>query len=997
MTAVLRLLCSALMGLLLFVSLSVQAQDKVITGKVIDSKDGSPIVGASVVPKGSTKGASTGADGSFRLNVPATVSALVITSVGFDRQEVAITGATVDVSLVQANASLNEVIVVGYGTSRKKDLTGAVASVKAKDFNSGGAITGPDMLLQNKVPGLEITNTSGQPGVATTVQIRGTSSIRSNNSPLYVVDGVPLDGSTARPNLGIGFGGSTPNSNPLLYIDPNSIASVDVLKDASSAAIYGARGANGVIVITTKKGQAGPMRVDVGAGWGVNTGYMKRFEVLDAGQYRDALKKYKQPATLDGGQDEDALEALTQTGLSQNYSVAFSGGNEQGKFRAGFLMAKTDGFLKKTALDRYLATINGQYKFLDNRLTLDFNIVGGTYGEQLTSVSNNAGSAGNIISSAVSWNPTIALQKADGTYNFPSNGSGNPLAFNEAYNDRSSVTTLLANGSLSYQLTKGLTYKFLYGVNHGVGTRKASIDGWLEGQSGISGVGVAGLADAKLFSQTITNTLNYRTQLSEKLSLDAVIGYEYFKRDYSGGGTFGSGFNTNLSQSARTEILYTAMMQNALTHTVFTYINPTSEIQSYFGRAILNWNDKFALNASLRADGSSKFGSNNRYGYFPAVGARWTISNEDFMKDSKTFNNLALRASWGITGNQEFPPGSSQEQFAFTSFNQAQQVVNGNPDLKWESAQQINFGIDFGLFGGRVFGSLDYYNKNTTDILFQTNAIQPAPSSLSFVNLADAHLINSGFELGVGAVIVQNKDVTWEVTLNGAYNKNNVTDLLDPNTGLPLLIKTGEISGQGVSGTLGQAITNDQPVNIFNLKEFKGFDKTTGNQIIGADPVIGGDPNPSWITGFSTTLRLKKFSFTLNAGGAYGFLIYNNTATSVTNIAGIAQGRNIDVAAYESEEGVGSGVAASQRFLEKGNYMKLRNFTVSYNVGSMGKFVKNFTAYVTGSNLFVLTNFTGFDPEVNIDKSNNSYPSRSIEYVPYPTPRVVTFGLNFSL
>ncbi len=992
-----RLLTSTLVLVLcVFFTQGLYAQNKTITGKITDSKDGSPLVGATVQPKGSKTGTSTGADGSFSITVGPNVTTLVVTSVGFERQEISISGrTTLDVSLVASNANLNEVVVVGYGTARKKDLTGAVASLKAKDFNQG-VITAPDQLLQSKVPGLEITNTSGQPGAASTIQIRGNSSIRSSNNPLYVVDGVPLDGASARPNLGNAFG-STPNSNPLLFIDPNSIAQIEVLKDASSAAIYGARGANGVIVITTKKGSSGPMKIEAGVNFGVNAGYLRRFEVLDAGQYRAALKKYGQPSSLDGGANVDALKEITQHTLSQNYSVAFSGGNEVGKFRAGFLASRNQGLIKKSSLDKYLATFGGNYKFLDNKLTLDFNMIAGNYGERLTSVSNTAGSQGNIISSALSWNPTQPLIKSDGLYNFPSNGSGNPLAFNDAFSDKSNVNSFLGNISGSYKILDNLEYKLLFGINSSTGTRDLNIEGWLQGISGLSGLGNAGIANAKLLSQTITHTLNYRAKLSSDLHLDALAGYEYFKTDFSGNSITASGFNTNLSQTARISIPYTSIFQNAKTQNPLSaFANPTAELQSYFGRATLNYLDKYLLTATIRADGSSKFGKNNKYGYFPSVGARWVVSNEDFLKSSKVFSSLALRASFGITGNQEYPAGSSQEQFGLTSYNTAPQVVNGNPDLKWETTRSIDIGTDFSFLNGKIYGAIDYYHKNTSDILFQTNAIQPAPSSLSFINLKDANLINTGVEFAVGATVVQHRDITWDVSVNVAYNKNEIKNFKDPNTGLPLLVQTGQVNGQGVSGTLAQVITNNQPVNEYYLKPFGGFDGT-GNQIIGANPQFAGDPNPHVLAGFSTSVRYKKFTASINAGGAFGFLIYNNTATSVTNIAGIVQGRNIDLAAYNSKEGVGSGVGASTRFLEKGNYFKLRNATVRYDLGNIGKYVKNFSAFVSGSNLFVITKFTGFDPEVNIDKSNNSYPSRSIEYVPYPTPRVISFGLNFTL
>jgi iron complex outermembrane receptor protein len=377
------------------------------------------------------------------------------------------------------------------------------------------------------------------------------------------------------------------------------------------------------------------------------------------------------------------------------------------------------------------------------------------------------------------------------------------------------------------------------------------------------------------------------------------------------------------------------------------------------------------------------------------VAAKWAISNEEFMKGNSLFSNLALRASWGITGNQEFPEGASQEQFSFSAYNTASQINVANPDLKWEETKSYNFGLDFGLLKGRIYGSIDYYNKTTSDILFQSTAIQPAPASIFFINLP-ANLINKGIEFAVGAAIVDKTDFGWDLNFNIANNKNSLEDFYAPGTKTALTIITGAISGQGVSGTLSQIITNDQPVNEFYLKPFLGFD-TSGKHKIGPNPVFSGDPNPHTIYGIGTILRYKKFTLTVNAGGATGFMIYNNTGTSITNIAGIVNGRNIDQAAFNSAEGTGSGVAASARFLEKGDYFKLRNASINYQVGNIGSYVKNLNIFVNATNLFVITKFTGFDPEVNIDKSSNNYPSRSIEYIPYPTPRTISFGLNLSL
>jgi len=985
--------------------LLTMAQQRTITGTVTSS-DGTPLVDASVIVVGQKTGVRTGADGTFSINVPSSARALQISYVGSETQRVDITGVSnVTVQLKSDATALADVVVqVGYGSARKKDLTGAVTSISAKDFNHG-VINSPDQLLQNKVPGLEVTNTSGQPGAATTIQIRGSSSIRAGASPLYVVDGVILDGGTARPEGSTQFG-TTSNSDPLIFINPYDIAQVDVLKDASSTAIYGSRGANGVIIITTKRGGSGPMKIDVGVNFSDYAGYMKRFDVLSRSEFISALTKYPLSSVqhindslisaYNGGKDVDALKEITQSKITANYSVALSGGNENGKFRASFLASDNNGFIKKTSLKKYLASFNGQYNFIDNKLAIDFGFIGANFSESLAPIGGSSGSTGSLISSALQWNPTLSLYNSNGTYYYPQSGAGNPLAEIDASNDNTNVSEFLGHISASYKLLPHLTYKFLYGLNYGIGDRYINLDGWLPNFA--SGSGAAGIAHQTLFTQIIDHTINYDADLTSKLSLNALVGYEYYRRDARGGGISASGFNTNLKETSRVAELYTDNIQNASTQTPYgTGKDASAELQSYFARLTFNYMNRYILTGTVRSDGSSKFGSNNRYGYFPSGAFKWQISNEDFMKDSRVFSNLGVRVSYGATGNQEFPAGASKEQFNLGSFNTINQTVNGNPNLKWETSKQFDAGIDFGFAKNKVYGSIDYYNKNTSNILFATNAIQPAPNSTSYLNLANAHLKNSGVEGFLAVNLVANKKISWDISVNASYNKNIVNNFTDPNSGKALVINTGQITGQGVSATTAQIFTNNQPVNVYFLKHFSGYD-SSGNQVISANPVLKGyDPNPAVLAGFSTNIRYEKFVFSINMGGSFGFKIYNNTATSVTNIAGITQGRNIDKKAFNSAEKPSSGVSASDRFLENGNYWKLRNATVTYNVGNVGKYVKNVSAYITGSNLFVITKFSGFDPEVNIDKSAAGYPSRSIEYIPYPTPRSITLGLNFSL
>jgi iron complex outermembrane receptor protein len=967
------------------------AQNKTVSGKVTDAKDGSPIAGASVVAKGTKTGTQTGADGSFKLSVPATAKTLTISFTGYVAQDVAISD-NISVSLTQSIENLTDVVVqIGYGGSRKKDLTGSVVSLQAKDFNQG-VITAPDQLLQNKVAGLEVTSQNGQPGAATTVKIRGNNSIRAGGNPLYVIDGVPLDGRSARPVFSGGAVNGSPDANPLLFINPNDIQSIDVLKDASAAAIYGSRGANGVVVITTKTGSSGPAKLEFSSSWGANAGLLKRYNILKTGEFRDALKKYGITGQ-DNGSDVDAFKSIKNTNLSQNYSLALSGGGENGKFRASFLASSANGFIKNSTLDKYVGTFSGETKFMDKRLTLGFNLIAGHTTESLVGVSNLAGSEGNIISSALQWNPTTAMTTANGTFVYPTNGSGNPMAILAAINDKAYVNSILGNVRGSYKILDNLEYKFLYAINNSVGNRFVNQYGFIQGFNSISGKGLGAILNTQLTSETFTHTLSYKTNLTKKIKLDAVAGYEYWKSNFKANAFSATGFNTNLDQFNVT-IPYTNMLANGTSQALpFSYADPKVELQSYFARAQFNYDDRYYLTATVRADGSSKFGKNNKYGYFPSIAARWAISNEKFMQSNKLFSNLSLRASYGITGNQEFPAGASQEQFVFSSYNNASQVNVANPDLKWEQTGSYDVGVDFTSKNGKVFGSIDVYSKNTTNILFQSTAIQPAPNSIYFLNLP-ANLMNSGFELTLGVNLISKKDLTWDISGNYSYNKNMLKNFTQ--NGKDILIQTGQVNGQGVSGTLAQAITNNQPINVYYLKSFGGFDGS-GNQVIGAAPAFAGDPNPSSNYGISTTISYKKLTLTVNGGGASGYLVYNNTATSVTNISGIANGRNIDKNAYNSAEKPTSAVGASTRFLESGNFLKIRNVSLVYKVGNVGKYIKNFNAFASATNLLLLTKFSGFDPEVNVDKSNNNYPSRSIEYVPYPSMRTVTFGINFTL
>jgi len=986
-------LLSLLVASFLFVQ-NIFAQS-VITGMVTD-KNGKGISGVTVAVKGTNVATQTDDNGRFSITA-ANNAILVFSSVGYSTTEIPVQGRTnITTSLGTQEANMNEVIVIGYGTARRRDLTGAVSTVTEKNFNKG-TYTAPDQLIQGKVAGVQVLNNSGQPGGGTTVKIRGNSAVTGSGQPLYVVDGVPLDGRSSRPGLNAQNLGNTPAGNPLNFINPADIASIEVLKDASATAIYGSRAAYGVVLITTKKGQSGQPRIDFNASVGASS-IMKRIEVLNAQQYREALTYYGLGNANDKGGDVDALDAILRTGIVQNYNVAVSGGNESGKYRisAGYL--NQEGIVRKSGFKKYTVDLNASFKFLESKkLGLDLNVIPSQYDEDLAPISNDAGSTGSLIGQALQWNPTEALvlkgSNGQDSLNIKAGDVVNPFAMSEAYSDKTRVTTVLGSISPYYKFTNWLEYRFLYSINYGSGIRRASIQQYIN-LADVKGKGWASIANNELVTQQATHTLNFNKQIAADLSLNAVLGYEYLKftnkgssmTAYGPGGGFG---NYGLD--------YTNYIQysNSSNRTITSFVDPISELQSYFARGVFNFKEKYLLTLTFRADGSTKFGENNKYGYFPSFGAAWNIDREEFFENIGFFNSLKLRGSWGKTGNQEFPAGAAQAKYSSSQNGGLGQVNNPNPDLKWQSDKQYNIGIDFGILSNRVTASVDYFNKTTTDLLFPSAPIQPAPpgSVVRWVNL-DGQIENKGVEAVVNATVINQKNVNWDLGVNATFLKNTVSGLSAP-------IYTGGLHGQGVSGTLVQTIQNGLPINAFYTRHFAGIDKATGQAVYpnGDVPTFEGDPNPNVLLGISTNLQVNKFSFNANLNGAFGQDIYNNTLNNVINVGSINGGRNIAVSVFQDpvKETFANPVTSSSRFIEKGNYLKLANATLSYNVGNIGRNLKGLNIYVTGQNLFVITKFSGFDPEVNVDKNSNGVPSVGIEYTPYPSARTITFGVNFSL
>ncbi|AII51606.1 SusC/RagA family TonB-linked outer membrane protein [Hymenobacter sp. APR13] len=987
--------------LLVLLPLLSQAQNRAISGRVLDAQS-NPLPGVTVVVTGTTIGTSTGADGRFELQAPPTATTLNISYVGYSAQQISITDKTaVLVTLREDAQALGDVVVVGYGTARKQDLTGAVSVVGEKEFNKG-TYTSPEQLIQGRTSGVQITNASGQPGGAATVKIRGSSAVTGTGQPLYVVDGVPLDGRSARPGLVAAndFGAGT-DSNPLNFLNPNDIESLTVLKDASATAIYGSRAAYGVVLINTKRGKTGAPKLDVSLSTGVSS-IMRRMDFLDAGQYRQALDYYGiSRATGDKGADVDALDAILRErklGQVQNYSVAMSGGGETGRYRLSLGYLDQDGIIRKTGFKKYSANLSTNLQFLESKkLGVDVNISTSQFREQLAPITNDAGYRGSLIGQALQWNPTEALRNPDGSLFIKAGDVVNPLAAQELYDDNSRVSTILASASPYYKFTDWLEYRLLYSINYSTGERRTSIGRDFINFEDIANKGLATIGNNELITRQVVNTLSYNRSLLASLNLNGVVGYEYTTFANSGSSVTGYGQQGIPGGFGAYGLDYTNYLQftNPLTRRVSSFIDPSTALQSVFGRAILNYKERYLVTATLRADGSSKFGKNQRYGYFPSFSVAWDVSQEEFFKSDK-LNQFKLRAGYGRTGNQEFPAGVAQDRFEFSNNGSGgiSKVNDGNDELKWQSDTQFNGGVDLGFLDNRFTATADYFYKTTTDLLFPQTPFDPAPpgTAVQWVNLP-GKIINKGVEVALGSSIINTERVEVGLNVNATFIRNNVTDL-------PRVIPTGAINGQGLSGVQAQVIQSGYPINTFYLQEFQGINEQ-GQSVYANNGALAyaGSPNPKTLLGLNLNTRFQKLSFVANMTGVFGQMIYNNTLNAVGNVGQIGASKNIALVTFENpvKESTGNPSAASTRYLEKGDFLKLSNATLSYAIGNLGNTFKGGSVYLTGQNLFVITDYTGADPEINTNKSVNGVPSAGIDYIGYPSARTFTLGINFSL
>ena len=973
----------------LLFSLGAFAQD-VVSGKVKDAANGSGLPGVSVAVKGTTKGTQTDMDGNYKINV-AKGATLVFSFVGYDKKEVSVgASSTVNVSLSADNQSLEEVVVVGYGTVKKKDLTGAVTTIGTKDFQKG-VVTSPEQLLQGRVAGVQITQSSGEPGGGINVRIRGTSSVYGGNQPLFVVDGVPLSGDNTAGGVNGTSLGSQPPKNPLNFLNPNDIASVDILKDASATAIYGSRGANGVVIITTKKG-TGKGTLNYEASFGVST-ITKKYDLLSPLDY------LKANPTQDLGSNTDWQNELFRTALTKQHNLSFGGGDASGHYRVSLGILDQDGIIKRSSVKRNNISLTSGKKFFGDKLNVNSNLTVSNSVDGGIPNGLNSGFEGDLIGGVLKSNPTMPVFKTPGVYYQYNTSELNPMALLNLSKDNTNTLRALGNFNAELQIIDGLKFKTVVGFDQSMSSRKAAFSRDLK-VAGIENLGRVSIADIETNNQLWENYFTYDKKIG-LATVNAMAGYSYQSFTNSGRFMQASNFRTNDLDVMINNIASTEFGSGKAGAFVSNSYATKDELQSYFGRANVSIADKYLLTATLRVDGSSKFGGSNKYGYFPSFAAKWKIFNEDFMPKGGFLNDLALRVGYGKTGNQNIPHNLYDQRDRYGDWgtgNDAANISGGglgavtfsNPNLKWETTASYNFGIDFAVLKNRLSGSIEYYQKNTKDLLFQVISAQPAPTPFAWKNL-NTDIENKGIEVNLTGIVVDSKDFSWEVLLNGAYNQNLVKNLDG-------VYDTGEISGQGLTGAFAQRIAAGQPLFSFFLRPFGGFDKS-GNSIYPQgdfQQFMGYSALPTVTGGLTNNFKYKNFDLSLFFNGVFGNYIYNNTDNAYFTQGALNNGRNVTYNVVGNGEGAYNAPDVSSRFIQKGDFVRLQNLTLGYNVPTNGKVLSGLRVFLTGQNLLTFTNYQGQDPEVNTNKTLNGISSLGIDYQAYPRARTFTIGANFS-
>jgi TonB-dependent starch-binding outer membrane protein SusC len=966
-----------------------QGSGRTIKGKMLDAVTKEALVGGNVLIKGTTKGATADANGQYSISVSDENAVLVFRFLGYDNQEIKVgSSAIIDVSLKPNASSLEQVVVVGYGTQKKTDVTGSVKSVSSEAFNKG-IINSPEQLLQGKVAGVNVTSATGEPGGTQGITIRGPGGLRTGSTPLFVIDGLALDNS------------STGGGNPLNFLNPQDIEKIDVLKDASATAIYGARGANGVVLITTKKGKAGFSTVNFSSSLGIST-IARPLPILSAADFRSQVSK-NGGVLEDFGANTNWQDQITRSAMTQNHNLSLGGGADKLTYYASFGAQVQQGILKNNQLDRLSGRMNATQKFWEDRVILDANI-------SFSNVINERPPIESLLGNAISNNPTLPAYEADGVSPAKYLNASNPLLTLKLNKDVNTTNRFIANISPSIRLAKGLVYKLNYGYDNSTSVRDVQSLANLVPQQN----GRLDTYNTSNQNSLVENYLTYNFEQGDH-NFSVLVGHSYQKIQY-----LWRTWSINKFPVVPTEPIYNPGIGQELTLATnkpggAAFIN---ELQSFYSRLNYQYADKYLVTATVRADGSSKFGANNKYGIFPSFSLGWRLSEEPFLKNS-AISNLKLRGGWGQTGNQEIPPKITQPLFtASVSGTTSYPLDNGtsyapgitfsrlaNPDIQWEVSTQSNVGLDFAFLNGALSGSVDVFKKVSGNILLEIIPSDPVqPASSVWANVANMEINNSGLEL----------DLDYKLTSAGGWKYNvggNLTLIKNEVVNSPYtVIQSGGASGSGLTSATINGYVNGQPIGTFFLKQFIGIDAkgmsmyrdTDGDGIVSdKDRISAGTALPTTQYNFFGNVAYKGFDLSLQFNGVSGNKIYDNTANSNFYKLKISKNNNVIPSAYEqANESTSNAAPVSTRYLKDGAFIRLNNATLGYSFDTqklgINKWISTARLSVTGQNLWIATAYDGFDPEVNKDSQIGGISSYGIDYLSYPKAKSVIFGLNLT-
>ncbi|PSL44199.1 iron complex outermembrane receptor protein [Chitinophaga niastensis] len=975
---------------LCFVPMALRAQEKYdVHGKVTDEKN-TPLPGVSVSEQGSKTGVVTDGEGVYRINVSGKGAQVRVSFMGYNTKVLSINGEHVlNVSLQPQSKQLNDVVITGYGKTSKKNIVGAISSVNAGEFTQG-VIGSPSMLLQGKVPGLTITK-SGNPNQAPSVILRGPSTLRSGaQEPFYVIDGVP----------GVSID----------LVAPDDIASIDVLKDGASTAIYGARAANGVIMVTTRRPKTDQLYLSYNAYVGAEqvskrlgmlTGDELRKYLADNGQVLAPANDQKIPGTQQPV-NTDWQKEVQRTAISQNHNISLMGNSKGTTYGFSVNYLDNPGIIKGSSMNRLGLRANVGQRVFDDRLRLDFSVF------NTTTTQNNVPT--DVLYNMLNYLPTVSVTQPDGSFteDYAGNirGGSNPVALIANNTDKTKINRMLANGLAEVTILPGLTYTLSLATQR----EQYNQDIYYNSLS-VLAKGNNGRATRKAYTNArniIESYFNYSKTFG-KHNIKLLGGYSW-QEDHNGDG-FGvttQGFvsdalsynNLSLSNPPFGTVVFDNSAQTTLT---------TLRLISYYARVNYQYADKYYFQASLRNDGSSAFGKNSRWGYFPAASIGWRMTQENFMKSARFLDDLKLRVSYGVSGNSfGFDPLTAQLQYGPVGryydngvlLNSIAPVQNPNPNLKWERTGMFNGGLDFAILKGRISGSVDYYDKQTSDLIWQ----YPVSTTQFIATTLIANvgkISNKGIEAVINAEPFSGKNFTWRTSVNVAHNTNKVSSLANDQFTLKD-IPVAILGGKGQSGNWSQKVIEGQPVGTFTLWHYLGKDKdgistyqkadgTTTTSPSSADFMIAGNAQPKITYGWNNTFIWKGFDLTLFLRGVSGNKILNATLAAV-NTPTDAKVTNVSKFTLQESYNDKNSYLVSDRFLENGSYLRLENLALGYTIKTGNARISKLRVYGNVNNVFTITKYTGIDPEIDLGGLTPGIDVRNY----YPKTRSFILGLNAS-